>query len=172
MSELVTCAGKVVALAPLVAIGPVWRNGLYEDTHLAFPVHIQGLPQTLWFQSEDGTDEERAALRRAHAQLVAAWRRYHLKDGVSPGLFDLTHLLISLQAISAVSPIYTKTLTVGGWGSVSRHQPLYDIHVSGLSEPIRRSASVAVPLDVLTAERDALLEAWADWVDPLTRQAV
>ncbi|WP_298330754.1 hypothetical protein [Asticcacaulis sp.] len=172
MSELVTCAGKVVALAPLVAIGPVWENGLYEDTHLAFPVHIQGLPQTLWFQSEDGTDAERAALRDAHAQLVAAWRLYHLKDGVSPGLFDLRHLLISLQAISAVSPLYTKRVAVGGWGGVGRHPPIYDIHVSGLSEPIRRSASVAVPLDVLTAERDALLEAWADWVDPLARQAV
>jgi len=172
MSKLYTCAGRVVALAPLVAIGAVRNNGSYEDACLAFQVHMTGLPQTLWFQSDDGTEEGRAALTRVHDQLVVAWRHYLHEGRVSSGLFELPHLLLSLQAISVVSPIYTKTVAVGGWGGVGCHGPIYDIHVSGLSAPLRRSASIALPLEALSAERDALLAAWADCVDPVTRQAV
>lgn len=166
MSTLYECCGKVVNLAPIVAIRAVRENGSYEDAHLAFQVHVAGLDQDLWFQSPDGTDAGRAHLDGEHTRLMTAWRRLHLTGAVCAGLFEIPGLTLNLQAISAVSPIYTQTLAVGGWGGITRHGPVYDIHVLGLKEPLRRQATLAFALDDLKAEREALLSAWADWVHP------
>ena len=166
MTELYTCCGKVIALAPIVAIGALRDNGAYDDTHLAFQIHVAGLEHGLWFQSADGSDEGRAHLSGERDRLIQAWRRSHLTGAVAAGLFEIASLLVSLQAISAITPIYSQTLPVGGWGGVTRHGPVYDIHVGGLKEPLRRQATLALPVEALRAERDTLLEAWADWVDP------
>ncbi|MDC7682173.1 hypothetical protein PQU92_02730 [Asticcacaulis sp. BYS171W] len=165
MTELFECCGQVVALSRIVVIAPVRDSTDGDNPHLIFHVDIRGLDAGLWFQSVDPSAEAHQFLRRERDRLIEAWTIFCLGQ-----VYDVGVLKVGLPAITAITPVYSQSALIGGWGGVSRHLPRYDIHVSGLKEPIRRTASLVMSDAALRDEREAVLLAWANNFQPILRK--